>query len=202
LIKKNNQHGNHSERRRILKDIKQKAHIKNPKVLIGLQKISIERNYDVGIFCLSEVWDNKLMWSHYSNCHKGICYIFKSDRNLPFFASALPITYSENYPKLNFLTASKDSLIIDKMFLTKSTDWSYEKERRIFDIENGPGLREFPGCLLKGVIFGCRISKADLQTAAEILIKRNNSIELYRTEEMLDKYGLTLRNDEISKTLI
>jgi hypothetical protein len=41
--------------------------------------------------------------------------------------------------------------------LTKSPDWSYEKEWRILDFENGPGARDFPPECLSAVILGCRI---------------------------------------------
>jgi hypothetical protein len=27
----------------------------------------------VGVMCISEVPDDILMWSHYADCHKGVC---------------------------------------------------------------------------------------------------------------------------------
>lgn len=102
--------------------------------------------------CLSETYDNTLMWSHYANNHEGICveYDLKLLQNDPLKICnhLFPVLYCDT----RLVTQDIQSLInshrelkkdIDEgnayegnellnnilpMFLTKGIEWSYEKE--------------------------------------------------------------------------
>ncbi len=111
----------------------------------------------VGIFSLSEVPNNILMWSHYAMSHTGFCLAFKCDESDPFFSVAHPVKYSERYPIVNPIT-DNDIVRMEKSLLTKSLEWKYERERRIIEYHAGPGVKRFPAHLLSAVIFGCRMS--------------------------------------------
>src|SRR3984885_100740 len=72
-------------------DLKKRAEFlfNNPLYLEELTELIIKDEINnKGIYCLSEADDILLMWSHYANCHKGVCLTFdlEKDRQL-FFPS-------------------------------------------------------------------------------------------------------------------
>ena len=50
----------------------------------GIVKQINENRYGRGVCCLSEKHDDVLMWSHYSNGHKGFCLKFETSYE-PFY---------------------------------------------------------------------------------------------------------------------
>jgi hypothetical protein len=108
----------------------------------------------LGIFSLSEDKESLLMWSHYADSHRGICLGFDVRAN-DFFKRAMSVVYETEYPLINLYKASDNDRI--KVLLTKSNDWSYEKEWRIIELK-GKGVYTYPSICLKEVILGCKIS--------------------------------------------
>lgn len=91
---------------------------------------------DSGVFCLSAENSSKLMWSHYTNGHKGMLIEFDTEQ-YPFNSidDLNEVIYQRQRPIINLLLP-KDSTEfekqIDNIIKTKSEDWSYEKEWRYF----------------------------------------------------------------------
>ena len=84
-----------------------------------------------GLICFSKTWKNPVMWSHYSDKHKGICLGFEVSKDL-----VLNVTYTKN--RLNMdLEKLKDQGKLNqnhmlKVFKTKYIDWQYEREARVY----------------------------------------------------------------------
>ena len=90
------------------------------------------------IGCLATDPKNRLMWSHYSDSHKGFCieYDFTGmkDEVLP-----LPIIYSENHPLIPWKAAiahtpesiKEATADLTLGLLTKDKSWEYENEWRV-----------------------------------------------------------------------
>ena len=112
----------------------------------------------VGVLCLSEVHDDILMWSHYADCHRGICLIY--DTNYEFFAHAEPVRYERERPRVNPITQSNEQML-DKAIFTKSSGWAYEKEWRILHYRQGVGERQLPQASLKAIVLGVALSGSD-----------------------------------------
>lgn len=95
------------------------------------------------ICCLSESYDNELMWAHYAGSHKGFCvgYGIKSLNN-NMTQLTFPVIYSLenpfNIPKLEDLDAS----LAMHALIRKTLAWAYEREWRIFFPQNIPTHRE------------------------------------------------------------
>lgn len=145
------------------------------------------KNFDeqlnqVGIFSLSEVDDNDLMWAHYADSLKGIALGFEVSpgSKLADEEHCLKVNYSDTRPtfsgddlrlQISFYEEKNVQKIafIDPTFRqavsTKKTSWDYEREWRY--IEEKPGSYDYPG-KLKEIIFG-------LKCPAD---KRKNYIEL------------------------
>ena len=125
-------------------------------LLVAQQNLQTEIN-DFGIVCFTEEKDNILMWSHYTNCHNGICLGFEIDDSQ---MEIRKIEYSQNYPDLDFEDIWSASGTM-KILLTKSIEWQYEKEWRSIKV-TGNELKGYSGKLV-GVIFGCRTAKMRLK---------------------------------------
>lgn len=116
----------------------------------------------LGVFSMSEVNDDILMWSHYADSHRGICVEFET-RNLGM--PVYPIKYSGSRPVFDVFDPDHDS-VGRRCVLTKSSHWEYEKEWRI--VVNGSTVAALPSESLTGVVFGCRASdelKASIRAA-------------------------------------
>lgn len=112
----------------------------------------------VGVLCLSEVYDDILMWSHYADCHRGICLIY--DTSDDFFAHTQPVHYQQVRPRVNPITQTTEEMLKNAIF-TKSSAWAYEKEWRILHHEQGVGERQSPPTALKAIVLGIALSSSD-----------------------------------------
>jgi hypothetical protein len=106
-----------------------------------------------GILCLSQEFDSILMWSHYTNSHKGLVIELDLTQDLDFFLSPIRVKYEETYVPTNYFMAQKES--VTKIISTKSRCWSYEKEVRIMKINQTGKIKINPKAI-KRVIFGCK----------------------------------------------
>ncbi|MBR4538338.1 MAG: DUF2971 domain-containing protein [Clostridia bacterium] len=110
------------------------------------------------ITCFTENQNATLMWAHYANSHKGFCLEYNWGEIVAHTNNCLaerkillmPVKYSEKrfdassyiFPiiqdwiktkmNLDFELYFSDFLIYIKILLTKSLDWSYESEWRMF----------------------------------------------------------------------
>ncbi len=118
-----------------------------------------DNNDKAGILCLAATCTDILMWSHYANHHRGICLEFRTNVEDSIFRKAQAVTYTDEYPQLDLLKIIQDEKFREASpwMLTKSSCWSYEREWRILDFENDPGIRTFPPTCLSAVILGCCI---------------------------------------------
>lgn len=125
---------------------------------------------DFRICCFSQVCDNILMWSHYSNMHKGVCVKF--DRNKDeLFNSATLISYEDKVPEYNFVHGKDED--IHRVIYAKSIDWEYEKEIRIIK-HTKQGITNkvfFEKRALSEVILGCRFPEHK-KLALQAVIKK------------------------------
>lgn len=98
---------------------------------------------NAGILCLSDQWDNMLLWAHYAKMHRGVCIGFKTD--LDFFQQAMPVIYADDQPIVE-RTKDDDDTLVRKVFFTKPSCWKYENEWRIVkryhDFKGAPAARD------------------------------------------------------------
>ena len=137
------------------------------------QQRLLETAQSLGVFCLSEVADHILMWSHYGDCHRGFCVEYGRDPDNSLGRLSAPVQYSAEYPQLGFpdITSNDSSARpSDILWLTKSHHWAYEREWRIMQ---GPGGKayhlDFP---ITGVIFGMRMPESQKHTIYNIVASR------------------------------
>ena len=146
-------------------------------------KNTIEKTFDsiinsTGICCFTENPKNLLMWSHYTDCHKGVCLKFNLLKDPSFFVYPLPVNYQDKYPDYNHLGDRND--LIKDIILTKSSDWKYENEIRVMKL-NKIGLVPFKKECLEEIIFGYRTEQKDIDSIMELSKSRGFNIEFKRS---------------------
>src|SRR3989338_7043469 len=86
---------------------------------------------DRGVLCFSRDWHNPLLWSHYADKHRGICFGF----DIPKIHIA-PVTYSSkrlvNIVQRIWSSSPERGRLLEQLLTTKFRDWKYEDEVRVF----------------------------------------------------------------------
>jgi hypothetical protein len=166
------------------------------------------------LLSLSKVRNNLLMWSHYTDSHRG--FVIGFDSNNPFFSPGQgkavdglrDVIYSNRryvVPPSGFTSILDESLrdANAAFFFTKSDDWSYEQEVRILahpkaasvTIPSPEGydisLFDFPEHCLKEVILGFRMPRTTKVKIAELVIRKYRGAQVYHTS--LDEAEFQLR---------
>jgi hypothetical protein len=143
---------------------------------------------DSKILCLSEVPDSTVMWTHYAEGHQGLVLRVKSIPELDSaWGAARPVQYMADMPRLldnEFLAdllsgrvSMNVETIMDRLVYTKSTDWVYEREWRIF-AGSGRNARAsyedipFSAQELDAVILGNRMPEEERSMFIEIIRSR------------------------------
>ena len=144
-----------------------------------------------GVFCMSELNDNILMWAHYANGHKGFCVEFARDSNstLGNIEVTNPVVYSCDFPSPSPFSDEGRSSCFDDLFLTKSKDWAYEKEWRMIN-EEGDILLNVPG-KISAIIFGLKMPSQHKKTIRNIFAD-NPKIIFKQAEKVLNSFKLKI----------
>ncbi len=150
---------------------------------------------NVGLFCLSSVRDNILMWSHYADQHRGYCIEFSAADDAYMFGAAEPVSYSPEYPTIEFFNPSIDEQI-QLTFLRKYDGWAYEQEWRIIDTKRGSGFRPYPAMLFKGVIFGLRMPESDRARIREWETDREYPAKFYECVQDDRRFAIEVKEVE------
>lgn len=157
--------------------------VKSPQNILKL--INSEIYSKMGIFCLAESPLCSLMWSHYSDSHKGYCVEYERSPGslLASNTQTFRVRYTNEYPSITMadfiasMNAVKsreegkfiplEELVIGSICLTKADCWSYEKEWRVItakkDFVKNANLNR------KKIIFGMRTSEADIKAIRDVL---------------------------------
>lgn len=131
---------------------------------------------NTGVLSLSSRCDSILMWSHYSEEHRGLVFEFDfSKEKLELNEFPYEVVYKNKYDLLSYVVNFDErSKQMQKILLTKFTDWKYENEYRIIDL-NYQGAKKFKKENLTAIIFGLKSKEKDIKVIIELC--RNNGYE-------------------------
>lgn len=152
-----------------------------------------------GCSCFSENNNHILMWSHYSNSHKGMCLEF--DTSYEPFNKVFKVHYSNDFPQINpvkmIMNPGTDIIIEEsvKPLLTKFECWQYEAEWRLFHKEPRKAYG-YPVEALKAVYFGTSIDEADLEIVCLILQGQCKDIKFFRAQKGTQRYEINFEQFE------
>lgn len=149
-----------------------------------------------GVFCLSAVDDNHLMWSHYAANHRGFCVGIDEEKlkDIKGVYGHGPVRYQKSAPKFRYYFDSPEDFE-KSLFGCKSSLWAYEREYRfIFDRS---GTFDFPVRALKQVILGCR-AYTELRTYANEHCEKGD-LDFFQMRE--DFNGYRLKKEPVRKNV-
>lgn len=159
-----------------------------------------EKKQDSGIFTLSKIRDNILMWSHYSNFHKGFCIGLNSKKLNCFFEDFRreegviidlhKVEYSPKYPFINPMDIENRKFWLSQ-FKIKSIDWAYEKEWR-YILTKATDLRIYLDFdIFQEVIFGCRMPHSYKEEIINLVKKWPSQPKIYQAIQKDYEFGLS-----------
>jgi hypothetical protein len=185
-----------------------------PSIVKGVEALSREerevweqQSRDYRLFCVCEINDNLLLWSHYAACHTGVAFQFEciADLDVPLLA-ALPVTYADVVPgvadreeiigySLGLRGVEPAPNLWKQLVTTKARCWEYEKEwrviskRRDYENEGYEDFRFVPREISK-VFLGCRIREEDKDDILRLLTGPFGHIKVYQAKQNPKMYRL------------
>lgn len=175
--------------------------IKDPKEM--LKRVNEHINSYYGIVSFSEINNNILMWSHYSDSHKGFYiefdahkifdisanYLIKRDQYMRFHK----VEYSKEYPEINPFATDFDNSQYMRMITTKSIEWIYEREWRLVYFNFPDKVVAFPEEVITAIYFGVNCSEESITECKNLLSTRKIIPSLYKAELQSRSYGLSFK---------
>lgn len=146
---------------------------------------------ELGVYCLSERFDDILMWSHYADAHRGICLILAASQMYADL-SLEPVVYPADnaYPNINFFTSTMMQQA-EAVLLTKAKHWEYEREWRVIDT-TGNGWHEIQPEWLLGIIFGCETPPARMTEIRTLAQQRALSLKFFQARKKHREFALAI----------
>lgn len=142
----------------------------------------------IGVLCLTEEFDNLLMWSHYADQHRGVC--FGIDTTLLGGKVMRRVNYTDTVPVIDvreYVQGGSPACI--DVSLAKCPAWSYEKEWRTVHTQ---GVHSFPECI-KHVIIGAVASQDVVNETRKFAAKCKHKVTVHRARRSNDKFALEVR---------
>lgn len=159
------------------------------------------------LLCLCEEGTDPLSWSHYADSHCGVAFAFDSSfiAGMPFVI-AKPVKYRKRAPRAYSRKQFTDSVLglahlpnatrtLIPLVMTKSVEWSYEKEWRVVGAaspeERGlfSDMPFYPRSLSK-IFLGCRISPRNKKAIERLATEDFAHVEIYLAKQSRSKFAL------------
>lgn len=164
----------------------------------------LARHYERGVCCFSSTYSNPLLWSHYSDQHRGLCIGYDLIRK-PRPVMHKVIYGGSRLIKTSTLVAAllkgdidaKTNLNRD-MLLRKARGWSYEREWRLIGEQ---GKKDSP-LRLKEVTFGLRCPDSVMHTVVKALQARHQPVKFFEIYEVHGSYRLARREPDLDELSI
>jgi Protein of unknown function (DUF2971) len=135
----------------------------------------------ITICSFTEKNNNNLMWSHYTDNHRGICVeysdsLFDSLKMTEGFLVSGKVEYSELPPDVDSLENVTSK--IQKMMFNKQLEWKYEQEHRVILMSNNDtDFISIAPKLIKAVYIGSKASSEI--TGKTVAICSQNNVDCY-----------------------
>jgi hypothetical protein len=130
------------------------------------------------ICCFSNSIESMLMWTHYSDEHKGFAVEYNLHQITEIKQSLWPVFYSDKLFDFLPLLSQKPRSNLGPLVaaLHQSTDWEYEAEWRFISLNARQDFISLP--IPKAIYLGSRICSADEN--ALINIAKHKNIKVYK----------------------
>lgn len=166
------------------------------KILHSQVKENLSR---VGIFCVAEELYNTLMWSHYTNSHKGVVLQFSTQQiraAIDGIGMMAKVKYQKTLPAINPREGDKLKQMKGIIF-RKSRRWRYEQEVRIVLPEVTSITQKLPEMPVRNIYFGCKINPDDKSALMKAFQQQPNRI--YKLQMSSTKFAYRRKGVKVSK---
>lgn len=152
-----------------------------------------------GVYSLCKTFDNEILWSLYSDSHKGFVIEYDLDLLLNDFnfnkiiplVHTVEVKYKESPQKSNILIDSYNKRMdLTSIIGTKSLSWKHENEIRLIFEEQGINTHNFNA--VTSIIFGLRASEKEITKVMNLL--KGRGLKYYQMKTETDSYRLRLTN--------
>ena len=150
-----------------------------------------EMNTKFGILSLTSKNSNLLMWSHYSNSHRGFCIGF--DKYILFkviYGTLGPVIYSNEFPSVGLFDKNFQGLA--RILMTKSKDWEYEDEYRVTKIDSARQVFKFPNEAVKEIILGYKMEDDYKDEIGKLARQKFPNSTIYESQMNLEQFKLDM----------
>lgn len=149
---------------------------------------------DIGVACFSDTPSEPLMWGHYAAEHRGFCVGYEKTAD-NVLSRGRPVYYSASQEKVPVHEILMDPMsICERLIYTKPTNWSYEREWRVYLRNAANSLVDISGNSISSVTFGYRMPWPHRRRIQRLL--RHSKHIMYQ-HVILDREGMRLRIDDL-----
>ena len=148
-----------------------------------------------GVLSLTPHSNNYLMWSHYSDSHKGFCVEFDTRKLVESIAGHFQQVRYENEIPFISITDTLENELLAKLIYTKSSIWKYEDEYRLSRIHKSDFAVSFDPESLISIHFGYNMNYEEQIEIIELVKVKYPKAKFYKME--LDKETFKLNPGEI-----
>lgn len=169
-----------NEARAVRAGLKKLSNRDKLRLLNEASRLSAEQT---GIYCLTELSDNVLMWSHYADNHKGVCVEFRIDSHpISHIHAVARVFYQTERPELPILRIDDDENRTYDALRTKAEFWAYEKEWRLMLAGAARKSMDIPKNVVASIILGARCTQETAARVEQIAAQSSSSLIIRKAE--------------------
>lgn len=142
-------------------------------------EIFLSDKSELKICSFSNTYSPVMLWWNYANEYKGIAIEISINKN--DYKNLFEVKYIKNIPTLDFLKNPKPTDVLTK----KIKLWSYEKEYRIIEKDEGVDIGN-----ITGVYFGIRMEQSHKSKIKGLL---DDSVKTYETQIDFDANKIIIK---------
>lgn len=162
----------------------------------GYVKQMLENMGKAGIYSLTEMNADLLMWAHYADSHRGFVIGYDSTTPIEHYRESpllLPVHYSDEYPQYSIHDFLQGKMkIIERMATHKGCQWEHEKEWRII-FPHYDDTRKMPWRVCE-IIFGHRMEKTHKSTIHQLISDHYKNVTFLEATPSENDYKLDLKS--------
>ena len=113
------------------------------------------------VCCFTTDQLNEIMWTHYSDCHKGVCLGFDLTKSPSLWEKLIHVKYNDKFPEINSINDLPEAL------RKKRRVWRIEKEWRILSKEKGK--IPFNKSSFVSIYFGYKALNSDIENVVNVI---------------------------------
>lgn len=167
------------------------AKYKDPTFIAKKKEEILNSNKKVhGLFSVTPINNNILMWSHYANSHKGFCIGFDSLKLFEHLDGGDSVSYPSVFPIISPIE-DRDKQYKDQI-MTKSIHWGYEAEYRLTTFQKTNQNIEIPKEAIIEVVFGARMSLEHKNEIKALLTEKLPHVKCFSVVPEKTKFELTI----------